>query len=47
MLPSGSVGRDNCRCPILGSVQGQAGWGSGQPHLVGGNPAYDKVVGTG
>ena len=26
-------------CPILGAVQGQVGWGPGQPDLVGGIPA--------
>jgi len=25
-------------CPILGGAQGQLGWGSGQPELVGGQP---------
>lgn len=47
MLPSGSVGRDSCGCFILAGVQGQAGWSPGQPCLMGGKPAYDKVVGTG
>jgi len=28
------------------NVQGQAGWGRGQPNLVGGNPAYVPRVGT-
>ena len=27
-------------CPIPGGTQGQDGWGSGQPELVGGNPAH-------
>ena len=26
----------SCGCPIPGGVQGQAGWGSEQPGLVGG-----------
>ena len=25
-----------CRCPVTGSVQGQVGWGPGQPGLVNG-----------
>lgn len=28
------------RLPISGTVQGQAGWGFGQPDLVGGVPAH-------
>jgi len=27
-------------CPIPGGAQGQAGWGPGQPELVGGSPAH-------
>jgi len=26
---------ESCGCPIPGGAQGQAGWGSGQPELVG------------
>jgi len=29
-------------CPLPGSIQGQAGWGSEQPGLVGGVPAYSR-----
>lgn len=29
----------SCRCPIPGRAQGQAGWDSGQPDLLGGNSA--------
>ena len=36
-LPRASVG-----APSLGSVQGQAGWGFGQPGLVGGVPAHGR-----
>jgi len=32
--------------PIPGGTQGQEGWGSGQPELVGGNPAGDRGIGT-
>ena len=32
----------SCGCPIPGGVQGQAGWGFGQPGLVGGVPAHGK-----
>lgn len=30
-----------CGCPILGGVQGQVGWGCGQPELV-----LDLVLGN-
>jgi len=33
------------RCPIPGSVQGQAGWGSEQPDLVEGVPAHRRGLG--
>ena len=36
-LPSGVVNGS-----ISGSIQGQAGWGSEQPGLVGGVPAYSR-----
>ncbi len=30
----------SCGYSITGGVQGQLGWGPGQPDLVGGNPAH-------
>lgn len=30
----------SCRCLILGAAQGHAGWGTGQPGLLGGVPAH-------
>ena len=33
-------------CPIPGGIQGQAGCGSGQPGLVGGDPAHSRGVET-
>jgi len=36
-----------CGCPVPGSVQGQVGWGPGQPDLVVDNLANGRVVGTG
>jgi len=38
-----------CGCPIPGGVQGQAGWGPGQPELLdlaAGNPACGRRLGT-
>ena len=39
-----------CGCPILGGVQGQVGWGSGQPGVVlnveVGGPACGTGVGA-
>jgi len=39
-----------CGCPIPGGVQGQVGWGPGQPGLVFnvevGSPACDREVGA-
>jgi len=32
-------------CPIIGSIQGQVGWGSEQPDLVKDVPAQDRRVG--
>ena len=32
----------SCGCPIPGGIQGQVGWGPGQHHLVGGNPAHSR-----
>ena len=34
-------------CPIPGDAQGQAGWGPGQPELVGGSPAHSTGLGLG
>jgi len=31
-------------CPIPGGIQGQAGWGSGQPGLVVGDPEHSRGV---
>ena len=36
----------SCECPIPGGIQGQVGWGPGQPELVGGSPARGKRVGA-
>ena len=40
----------SCECPISGGVQGQVGWGPGQPALVPdlvvGSPACGSRVGT-
>ena len=36
------VAQRGCGCPLLGSIQGQAGWGFEQPGLVGGIPAYSR-----
>jgi len=39
----------DCGCPILGGVQGQVGWGPGQPGLVlnveVGGPGCDRMGG--
>ena len=40
------VAQRSCGCPLPGSVQGQAGWGSGQPALVEGVPAHGRAAGT-
>ena len=40
------VAQRSCGCPIPGMVQGQVGWGPGQPDLVGGVPAHGRGVGT-
>jgi len=37
----------SCRCPIPGGVQGQAGWGLGQPDLVPDSVAENPVQGRG
>jgi len=36
----------SCGCPLLGSVQGQFGWGFEQPYLVEAVPAHGRGVGT-
>jgi len=33
-----------CGCPIPGDVQGQVGWGPGQPGLVVGDPAQGRSL---
>jgi len=33
---------EKCECPVPRGTQGQAGWGAGQPELVGGAPAHSK-----
>ena len=40
------VAQRNCGCPIPGDIQGQIGWGPGQPELVCGNPACVRGVKT-
>jgi len=35
-----------CECPLHGSIQGQAGWGFGQPGLVGSVPACSRGLGV-
>ena len=35
----------SCGCPLPGRVQGQVGWGFGQPGLVEGVPACGRGVG--
>lgn len=36
------VAQRGCGCPLLGSIQGRAGWGCEQPGPVGGVPAYSR-----
>ena len=38
------VAQGGCGCPIPGGIQCQAGYGSGQPGLVVGDPAHSKRV---
>jgi len=38
----GQTAQKRCICPIPGGIQGQAGWGPGQPDLVGGSPAHGR-----
>jgi len=33
---------NSCVCPIPGGVRDHAGWGPGQPELVGGNPVHGR-----
>jgi len=40
------VAQGSCGCPLSGSVQGEVGWSSEQPGLVGGVPAHGRGVGT-
>ncbi|XP_074422456.1 natural killer cell receptor 2B4-like isoform X2 [Larus michahellis] len=40
--PLAQVAQRSCGCPIPGGVQGQVGWGLGQPGLVGGVPAQER-----
>ena len=40
------VAQRSCACPLPGSVQGQAGWGSEQPGLVEGVTAHGRGTGT-
>ena len=39
---TGTAAQRSCGCPIHGSTQGWAGWGPGQPELVGGSPAHSR-----
>ena len=36
------VAQGGCGCPIPGGIQGQVGWGPGQPGLVVGDPAHSR-----
>ena len=36
----------SCGCPLPGRAQGQAGWSSEHPGLVGDVPAHGRGVGT-
>ena len=36
------VAQENCGCPIPEGAQGQVGWASRQPYLLGGGPAHEK-----
>ena len=42
----GLAAQRSCGCPLPGSVQGQVGWSSEQPGLVGDVSAHDRGVGT-
>jgi len=39
---SGTAAQRSCGCSIPGGVQGQVGWGPGQPELVGGNSSHSR-----
>jgi len=39
--------QSSCGCPIPGGVQGQVGWGPGQPEMLGGNFDHNTGIGTG
>jgi len=41
------VAQGGCGCTFPGGIQGQAGCDSGQPGLVGGDPAHSRGVETG
>jgi len=32
----------SCSCPISAGAQGQVGWGTGQPELVGDSPVHGR-----
>ena len=40
------VAQGGCGCPIPGGIQGQAGFGSGQPGLLVGDRAHSRGVET-
>mgnify|MGYP001864531359 CR=1 FL=1 len=41
------VDQRGCGCPILGGIQGQVGWGPGQPELLGGSTANGRGLDLG
>jgi len=45
MTPEQAAQR-SCGCPVIGSVQGQAGWGFEQPGLMKDVPAHGGGAGT-
>jgi len=46
MVLEEQVAQGGCGCPIPGGIQGQAGWGSGQPGLLVGDPAHSRGLET-
>ena len=40
------VAQGGCGCPLPGGIQGQAGYVSGQPGLLVGDPAHSRGVET-
>ena len=42
----GTAAQRNCGCPIPEGIQGQVGWGPGQPKLIGGNPTHWREAET-